>query len=183
MSEYVPEQPTQIDTAFVPQAGEPLSATEALQALELSLEAQPSAVDLVVSVDPPPPIGRSWAFDFRSRSFVTAGSRSPLQTRDLQTLGGWIEKCLNTARGAHPVHPDGYGLPAGLPMIGGPQGALPADLEDRITDALTFHPRITGVRHFAYDYDPDEEWLAVSFTVLVDGGLDELPVSSLELTL
>ena len=182
MSEYVPEQPTQIDTVFVPQTDEPLEPVDAVAALEQALEAQPSAVDLVLAEAEPPPLGRSWWFDWQARRFLTGG-RSPLQVRGMQTLGVWVEKCLRTARGAHAIHPAGYGLPTGSEIIGGPAGVVPADLEERIRDALTFHPRITDIRGFTYDYTTSEDFLAVSFTAVIDGGAEELPFRNLQLAL
>lgn len=183
MGNYVPEQPTDVATTFVPLTDEPLTGLDAITALESAMEARPSAVDLVVAVDAPAPVGRSWAFSWPDRRFLAAGARSPLATRGNQTLGGWIEKALRTGRGAHPIHPPGYGLPGGASLIGGPVGAVPADLEERVRDTLTFHPRISDVRDFLYDFDPDQDFLAVSMTVELDGGADFLSVSNLQLTL
>lgn len=179
---YIPEDPTQVPTTFVPQTDEPADPLDAIRSIESALEARPSSVDLVVAADEPPPLGRAWAFGWQDKRFLTAGSWSPLQTRGYDTLGGWIEKCLRTARGAHPVHPPGYGMPGGGPdLIGGPVGVVPADLEERIRDALTYHPRITDITNFDYDFDPNDDHLAVSFIVELDGGALELPVSNLQL--
>jgi hypothetical protein len=136
----------------------------------LSSPLQPGQVDIDIAFDPPQPVGRSWAFDWQARRFVTGTrSRGPTATRGLATIEGWIAKCLSTSRGAHVIHPPQYGLSRGTTdMISRHVGFVPADLEERVHDALVFHPRIADVRDFSYDFDPDEEWTAVYFTVVLD---------------
>lgn len=83
--------------------------------------------------------------------------------------GGLLHNCLRTDRGAHPVHPAGYGFVRPHPgLIGGAVGQIPADLEVRIREALTFHPRISDVSDFAYAFTDDEDFLSVGFTVALD---------------
>ena len=170
---------------FVPSTDDPLKGSDAVNALQLALEGEPTDVDFVVSPDDATgqPIGRSWAFDFRAVGFVKApGALSPLQTSDLGTLATWVEKCLRTARGAHPVHPPGYGVQMGTTdLIGGPVGRIPPDLYARVEDALTFHPRITACEQFTSSYDPDDDRVFIDFVVVLDDAA-ELNVSSLELT-
>jgi hypothetical protein len=135
--------------------------------------------DIVVADDAPPPLGLSWAFDFQAGTFLLNGGHGPLETRGLATLRGWVEKCLMTARGAHPIHPPDYGVEGLLEVIGeAASDGVAGDLEDRIRDALLFHPRISDVTDFdAYMGDPeeddehdsaDDETLFVSFTVVTD---------------
>lgn len=179
MSEFLPEEPV-VATAFVPVTDEPPDPVDALQSLESALTAFAAPPDLIVAAEPPPPVGRAWAYDWQDRRFHTAGASSPLTVRGMQTLRGWIEKCLRTERGAHPVHPPGYGLVGGV-GIGGPVGVVAPDLEGRVREALTFHPRISDVTNFSYDHDPDDDYLAVTFDVLLDGGADEIAVNNLQL--
>jgi hypothetical protein len=131
---------------------------------------QPGQVDVEIDIQPPQPVGRSWAFDWQARSFVTGTrSRGPIATRGLASIEGWIAKCLSTARGAHVIHPPKYGILRGATdLISRQVGFVPADFAERVREALTFHPRVADVRDFAYDYDPGEEWTAVSFTVVLD---------------
>jgi len=162
-----PEPTTQV-VAFLPTADEPLTGKEQLDALQQALDPE-GQVDLVVSNDPPPPVGRSWAFDFETNRFVrSANGKGPAGTTGEATLRKWVEKCLSTARGAHPIHPPGYGLLNKDDVIGGPVAAVPVDLETRIRDALTFHPRIVNVTDFGVDYELDDDYVSVRFTVVTD---------------
>lgn len=169
MSNQIPESDPQIPV-LLPATDEPLSDVDALAALENALETFPNQVDLVVSVDPPQPVGRSVAYDFATRSLIkSSGQLGPTETRGLATLGTWIEKCLRTARGAHAIHPAGYGLPASVEsIIGTPVGTIPADLEQRIREALTFHPRISDIESFSYDWEDDDDVLQIFMVIVLD---------------
>jgi Protein of unknown function (DUF2634) len=174
------------DTSFLPPDDDPIpDPDEVLDAIEATDDDSRSFLDEddqadVITVDaPPPPLGLSWAFDFSTNTFLMGGIGGPLETRGLATLRGWIEKCLMTARGAHPIHPPDYGVEGLTDIIG--DAATPevaGGLEEVIRDALLFHPRITEVVDFAAfvgehdDLDtsitPDDETLFVSFTVVTD---------------
>jgi hypothetical protein len=179
-------------TTFLPEDDtEDLDPDEELDALEGDSAADPliedaDAVDLVLAEVPPPPLGRAWAFDFQTGSFLLNQAHGPLETRGLATLRGWIEKCLMTARGAHPIHPPEYGVEGLTDVIG--EAASPgvaAGLEEGIRDALLFHPRITDVRDFdAYlgtVEDGDEDALYLSFTVVTEDD-ERLDFEALTLT-
>jgi hypothetical protein len=159
MSSFQPEQPSPVDT------------TDALADIESLYAGVSDPPDLIVVEDDAPPIGLSWAFDFGENRFISGvgSGRGPLQTHGLATLITWAEKCLRTARGAHPIHPPGYGLVRPNDLWGKPvTGAPVAEMEARIRDALTFHPRITDVEDFEFDFDPNDEWVNVAFTMIVD---------------
>lgn len=165
-----------VDT-FIPQGDEAPNADEAFE----NLEGASINENLIIEEEPPPPLGRSWAFDFSQPGFATESGNGPLETRGLDTLRMWIAKCLVTARGAHPVHPDGYGLEFPFDIIGNPFDSFDAaDLEERIETALTFHPRITGIEDFETVYEEGDEALFVSFTVLLDEE-ESLPIQGLRL--
>lgn len=173
MTDFVESAPEPFE--FLPIEDEPLDAEAAANELERQLEDDSfSDTDLVVEEERAP-IGRSWAFDFGRNSFVVGHkAKSPLETHGIETLRGWVLKCLFTARGAHAIHPDGYGLVQPFDLIGEPVLTAPAaDMEERIRDALTFHPRITDVTDFIVDVDPDEEYVEVSFTVELDDETSE----------
>lgn len=162
---------------LLPADDAPLPEPDAeLDALADSLASEGVDVDdLVVGLEAPPPVGRSWAFDFAEGRFLRAG-REPLRTRGLGTIQAWIDKCLHTERGGSPVHPPEYGLEGVDRGIGsGPDDPAFADLEDRIRAALTFHPRIVGIEGFQQDFDPDDDVLAVRFVVVLDDD-DRIPV-------
>lgn len=174
-----PERATNEDT-FIPSDDRPPDADEELDLLDDALiSGFPESEDDLIDEPVVRPLGRGWAFDFSRGGFIyghetgplAAGGHSPLGTTGLGTLQTWIEKCLLTERGAHPVHPEGYGMVRPFDLIGEQVvGAPVADLEQRVRDALTFHPRITEVRDFEADIDTDREYISVSFTVIVDGG-------------
>ena len=132
--------------------------------------------DLLVDAPPTPPPGRSWAFDFAENQFVQRSSGVAV-LRGLPTLRQWIDKCLRTDRGAHPIHSDDYGMIRPFDIIGMPLAAISSDdLHQRVEEALVFHPLIAGVQDFLMDYDPMDTVLNVSFTVVL---IDEvlLPVA------
>jgi hypothetical protein len=162
-------QPANTVPSFLPANDQPATGQEQLDALQTALDPTQSPVDLVVAVEPPPPVGRSYAFDFDSGSFLRSGNaHAPIATTGLETLKAWIQKCLTTERGAFPIHPPEYGLQSAPDLFGGPVGAPPIDLEARIRDALTFHPRIANIADYGATWDPDDEYLSVSFTVVTD---------------
>lgn len=139
-----------------------------------------TAEELVLTQESLPPPGKSWAYDFHRREFVYGeGGRAPLTTNGLGTLAGWIEKCLMTERGAHPIHPPGYGLERGF-GLGGAVSDIPFDLEERVRDALRFNPYITDIEDWAMTFDEDDEGWQVGFTVVLENG-STLSVTALRL--
>lgn len=163
------------DDFIAPDADVELDALEDEGAGGAVLLSPDDEADLVIAESPPAPLGRSWAFDFDKGTFLRNGGRGPLETRGLATLRSWIEKCLYTDRGAHPVSPPEYGVDGLTDIIGDPMNeGVVAGLEERIRDALLFHERITDVRDFAHYLGSveggDEEIVYISFTVLTDAG-------------
>lgn len=144
----------------------PDSAEEAFATAEEAVEGD----DLVVSVEPQPePLGRSWAFDFSSKRFVMAG-HSPVETRREQTLLYWAEKCLRTPQGGSPIEPADYGFDSPSELFGETiDAAEVGTLEDKVREALLFHPAITGIENF--ELLPDEEdgeVRLVNFQIVLD---------------
>ena len=139
--------------------------------------------DLVVDEPEPEPIGKSWAFDFVNGVFLFVSAQGPSATWGETTLRYWIEKCLRTPRGALPIHDPDYGMEGLRGLIGAIPDEVIADLEPRVRDALLFHPRITDILDFETEYDPMNEHVEVSFTVVTDEeGIEEFTVSRLRLT-
>lgn len=156
-------------TRLLPDDERALTAAE-----EAGQLAQPEAVDsppLVVEQVAPPIIGKSWAFDFVEGRYVPTMTGGVVATRGRETLRFWVEKCLRTPRGAFPIYDDEYGLEGGYDLLGGQYdpGEVAA-LGQRIEDALLYHPNITAVTGFAWDFDQDDETLWLSFTVVTDQG-------------
>jgi hypothetical protein len=170
MSDLIPEPLEDFVETFLPEV-EQAEADEEFADLERELEEFPESDDLIVVEEEKPPPGRSWAFDFRQGTFFPGIGRShgPLETRGLQTLQGWIEKCLNTDRGAHTIHPPDYGMERPFDTIGRSQReAMASDYAQRVRDALTFHPRIVDVTDFSAEVAPDSDWLLANFHVVLD---------------
>lgn len=136
--------------------------------------------DLTIDDSPPPPLGRSWAFDFTTNTLVSASS-GIAQTTGLGTLRTWCEKALRTDLGAYPIHSDDYGMLRPFDIIGMQLSDISEDdLQDRVTDALTVHPLIDSITDFDMTYDPMDDFLSVTFTVvLIDQQL--LVVTDLQL--
>lgn len=153
---------------FIPSSPAPVDPDDALADLEADFENLTAPPDVLVVPEDLPPIGRSWGFDFVQRGFQMGGSSNPIETNDLSTLIQWCEKAMRTMKGS-PIHPPDYGMDDPEKLIGHViDGAPIGGLESMIRDALTFHPRITDIESFAFDYDPGDEWVSVSFNVVVD---------------
>lgn len=157
--------------SLLPPLEEALTATEAYRRFEESFDPEGPA-DLVVEGVPPHPPGRSWAYDFVRRRFVSAPQQhGPLETHGIETLKQWIEKCLLTARGAHPIYSEDYGIELPNDLVGVSADTFPdAIYESRISEGLLAHERITSIEDFAAVYDPMEEFVLVSFTCVLDDG-------------
>lgn len=138
--------------------------------------------DLVITEEEIQPVGRTWVYDFAAETFVygASGGRAPLTVHGQQSVLAWLEKCLHTQRGAHPIHPPGYGLEGGY-GLGGVVDELPFDLEARIREAAVFNPAIVDVDEFDLTYDPDDTvWYVACTLHLADGSsfpVRELTVS------
>lgn len=148
---------------------------DVLGAVEDALAGDPSALaDVTVQETPPPPLGRGWQIstvvDAEGQAFVrSSGGQGALETHGLATLQTWIAKALVTEAGAFAIYPPGYGMQGALLGIGEPPTSPHlADRLDRITDALTFHPRITGVTNYSTSFDDDNEAFAERLTVVLD---------------
>jgi hypothetical protein len=136
---------------------------------DLALDAALAPVEEIEN-DSPAPFGRSWRFDFVAGQFVRDGT-VPKVVYELDSLIMWVEKTLRTARLAHPIYSDEYGVegaatfePVGRQL----DEEILNEYQDALTEALLIHDRIVSVENYSFDQDPFEETLQVSFTVMVD---------------
>lgn len=167
---------------------DPLEPNPLLDQIEAGLDdpllfGDGAADDVSIAVDTaPPPLGRTWRFDFAAQTFVNGSGWTPLIDRGRATLLQWIEKAMLTERGSCPIHPDEYGMEDPFSIIGRRiDAAVPDDLEARVRRCLTYHPRIRDVRDLEWAVDQDDgEAVVVSFTVLLVDE-DELQVAGLVL--
>lgn len=149
---------------------------------DLALEA---ALAPIPDLEPPgpAPIGRGWAFDCVAGEFVLHGA-TPQRIDGLDQIRMWIEKTLRTARFAHPIYTDVYGVVEPTELLGQPyDGEVLAAYQEAIVDALTVHDRIAAVDGFSFAHDPMDDALYVSFTVTLDAAAESqlLNVSSFPL--
>lgn len=126
----------------------------------------------------PQPYGRGWAFDFTgTRDFVKHG-QGPARARGIENLKVWIEKTLRTARFAHVIYGDDYGIDT-VELIGRPLSPeLVGQYGTAVTAALLVHDRISSVEDFAFSADPGTDLLEVTFTVVVDEGDESLTITA-----
>jgi len=134
---------------------------------DLALDAALAPVE-DLTTDVPSPFGRSWRFDFVAGQFVKEGT-VPKVVYELDTLIMWVEKTLRTARTAHPIYEEEYGVDEPMRLVGVPlDDAETQAWQESATAALLVHDRIVDVSNFSYSQDPFEETLLASFTVLID---------------
>jgi hypothetical protein len=169
MSEVFPEPGADPIESLLPESDEVLSPEEEFALFEQSFD-QDIAPDLVITEDEdvPTPVGRGWQFDFNKNRLVGGSSgHAPLATFGEETLKVWIVKVLQTARRAHPVYSDDYGIDALDDFLGGPIERFPTDeYHDAIREALLVNDNIEDVIDLQSRYDPDENWVALRFTVV-----------------
>jgi len=112
-------------------------------------------------------VGKSWAFDFLRSRFIPRRS-GPLRTNGLTSLRYWIEKCLRSERGAAAVWPDEYGTVGTSDFYGQVwRTEYSVLLEERVAEALSFHPRISRIENFTVKYDRGSTIVQVSFHVVL----------------
>lgn len=162
-------QPGLIPETLLPNDVPPLTPQDIIDALGEALDG--SQPDLFIEDALSPPFGRSWRYDFLDFKWERPGQgQGPSETLGLETLTQWVYKCLITDRGAHPIHPPGYGMVRPFDAVSEAMSGVPFEsLQSRVTDALIYHPRITDVRDFdVVSDDPDDEVIEISFTVVLD---------------
>lgn len=167
MSDFFPEDdPTATivpdDSVALPPPDEQLrAATDVLS--------YPDEVDLVVAVEPVP-IGRGYAFSPELKSFLLGpNGTGVLTTVGIDTLRNWVVKVLNTQKGAHPIYSDDFGMEDPFALIGEPiMEAAIGEYEQIISDAVTYHPRITGIDNYVANLTATGDGVEVSFDVIMD---------------
>lgn len=137
--------------------------------LAAALQADAPPVFATPSTSSPQPLGRGWPFDFQTGQFVRRG-QAPAEVRGLDELRVWVEKCLRTARFAHPIYGSQYGLDPveAIGQAAGNASEIVGHYAEGVTDALLVHDRITDVQNFRFTANSSSELLEVSFDVLVD---------------
>lgn len=149
-------------------------AADDFDAFEDGLEGDEDA-ELIVEPEPVT-LGRAIVLDFNNGGVKLSG-RGPMEVRGEASLRLWIEKCLRTHEGAHPIHPEGYGLERPImDYIGLPEAEMvTGDLEEDIRDALIYHPSINDIENFelAVEDGEGEPYALITFDVIRDDGTRE----------
>lgn len=86
---------------------------------------------------------------------------------DLESMKQVIFLALNTERSTYLAYSDNYGVEL-VDLIGEPMSYVLAELERRITEALTWDSRIESVDNF--EFEVDGRSVHVTFTVHTDFG-------------
>lgn len=117
----------------------------------------------------PTPLGSTWLFDFEAGRFVMRGADAARVT-GAEALAVWCQTAIHTARYAHGIFSDQFGMErAGDPIGEAHVAPLIRDYEDRLRRALTVHERIADVTDFEADYDPATGILTIhQFDVVLD---------------
>jgi hypothetical protein len=152
---------------LLPEDVRTLTADEELAAYDDILDYDPE-LDRELAEEAIEPFGRSWDFDFNARRFQNLGM-GPAQTTGLDSLRMWVYACLNTAKDAHPIFDEDFGVEGLDDMIGQPWDAeLAGRYRTAVRDALLQHDRITDVDGFHFNHNDLEEWVEVTFVIVVD---------------
>lgn len=176
----MPEAPLEFPQ-LLPPLGDELTADQALSAVATQpFDPDPAGLP---QLDDTRPFGMTWAWDWANGRFLRAGS-SPVPVWDTNNLRQWIQAALNTARGAHSIYDDQFGMDMDVDLVNTMAFDVAAQhlYAQAVTEALMTHDRITDVvdwRFYVATNDPDQDGSStyVDFTVQVDNG------ESLDLTM
>ncbi len=150
-----------------PEEADPEAETAALDAAEAS--ALPEPDEALLPEDPVEPLGRTWLFNFETGRFVRSG-QAPAGVSGVGALKVWILMAIHTARGAHAVFTDAFGIEDPNLMIGAVDGAsLVDEYGAQIREALLVHDRISDVEEYVAEYYPDQGVMYIeNLTILTD---------------
>lgn len=173
------EFPTAGDEGFelIPPETDPVAPEDELNAATAALDDDAPAPE----DDPRIPFGVSWSFDWEAGRFRRQGM-SPARVSGLDTLREWCMMALNSARFAHVVFSEEFGIDDPNEPIGEAMDSeAESDYEEKIRTALIVHDRIADVTDFEMEYDPTEGILYIdSFRVVTDED-EELLIGDLQL--
>lgn len=141
-------------------ANDPITPADDLAAAAQAALAAPAGVQ-PATPEPQEPLGRTWDFDWVGGQFRRVG-QSPANLVGLDAVAQWAQMAIHTARYAHPVVSDDFGMEQPDRVIG--ELATPgviADWKAALVEALLVHDRITAVENIVLDWDPTQGILTV----------------------
>ena len=110
-------------------------------------------------------LGTTWAFDFEARRYVKRGAEV-VKVSEEDALRQWCENALATERYTAAIYSDEFGIETEDIFRGEIEpNAIPATLQQRISEALQVHDRITGIRNFRSQSIANGRTYLVAFTV------------------
>lgn len=170
------------DLELIPPADTALSAEVQLDLAAQEALEDPLSEEEEGSDDFTIPFGRTWAFDFVTRTFIRSGT-APAEVRGQAALQQWILTALHTARGAHASCPDEFGMEDVDDWIGDvdPLEAM-ADFEARLRDALLVHDRIAEIDDFEYELSPADGVIFIRSLVIITDEEEAVPLLDVEIT-
>lgn len=151
---------------LLPSDDEGLSPADELTAAIAGAIAEPNAI-VPQAEDAPTPFGRTWVFDFEEGRFVRSGS-SPAPTAGFGAVQQWVLMAMHSARYAHSVFSDNFGMEQPEQGIGEMIGAeVISDFEQHLREAVLVHERITALDKFKASIDPTTGDLTISYFEVV----------------
>jgi hypothetical protein len=169
-----------LDFELLPADDEGLSPADELAASVAGAVAEPGAVQ--PDANPAPaPFGKTWVFDFETGRFVRAGA-SPVPTNGFGALQQWVLMAVHSARYAHSVFTDEFGMESPDDGIGELRSAeMVSDYEQRLREAVLVHDRVTALQNFAASYNPIEGVLYISYFEVVTDEEEVVPSGDITL--
>lgn len=167
---------TDLDFTLLPADDGDISPAQDLEAAIAGAVAESSVV-APEGEEAPVPFGRSWWFDFEAGRFVRAGS-SPVPTTGLDSLAQWVLMVMHSARFAHSVFSDRFGMEyPDAPLGHLDTGEMVGDFEARLRDAVLEHDRITALNSFEASFDPTQGVLSIDYFEIVTDEEEVVPVA------
>jgi len=155
-----------LDFELLPSDDEGLSPAEELQAAIAGAVAEPGAI-IPQAEEAPRPLGRTWIFDFEAGRFVRSGG-SPAPTSGFGAVQQWVLMAAHTARYAHKVFSDEFGMERPEEGVGELSGTeIVSDYEQHLREAVLVHDRITALDKFVAAVDPLSGDLVISYFEIV----------------
>lgn len=139
-----------------------------VDAAEAAALTEPDA-EAELGEDAPMPYGRTWLFDFPAGRTQRQGA-APAETRGLGALRMWCLMAIYSARYAHGVFSDEFGMEHPEVPIGElPSDEAAADYGRRLEEALLVHDRVVAVENYKATVNPLEGVLEIeTFDVVTD---------------
>jgi hypothetical protein len=171
----------ELDFNLVPTDDETLSPADELAASIAGAVTEDGFVASLPDTSPAVPFGRTWIFDFETGRFLRAGT-SPVPTTGFGALQQWVLMAVKSARFAHAVFSDDFGMEEPDAAIGElfvAEGI--SDYEQRLREAVLVHDRVTALENFEATYDPVAGVLAIAYFEVVTDEEERVPVTDITL--